>query len=148
MQRRLGPLIASPQEAPHEGEQKAGTGAALPRWQALPGTALRVRKTEMHTVLPASVGFLHRLSLPCSPPNRATRWDGTEWSSGSQPTVLGISTSQMFQWDIFILKLFIIHLKSMYLGIWSGEFCLSLLVWGVCFFVSKSGSPPTSASPP
>lgn len=77
------------------------------RGQAPPGTALREEDRDAHGPacqgvardVPGSVGLLHRPSLPCSPPNRATRWDADTHRSGARvhnQQCFGISTSQMF----------------------------------------------------
>lgn len=161
MQPKLGPLIASPQEAPHEGEQEAGTGAGSSHGgQAPPETELREEDRDAHSPtcrgvtrgVPGSVGLLHRPSplLPTKQGHQMGCRRPQEWSSDSQPTMLWYKHISNVSWDILSLKTF--HHSSKIKSIWAfglEEFRLSLLVWGVRFFVSKSGSSlPTSASPP
>lgn len=161
MQPRLGPLIASPQEAPQEGEQEAGTGAGSSRGgQGPPETELCEEDRDAHSPtcrgvtrgMPSSMGLLHTPSplLLTKQGHQMGCRRSQEWSSDSQPTMLWYKYISNVSWDILSLKTF--HHSSEIKSIWAfglEEFCLSLLVWGVCLFVSKSGSSlPTSAFPP
>lgn len=137
MQPRLGPLIASPQEAPHEGEQEAGTGAGSSHGgQGPPETELCEEDRDAHSPtcrgvtrgVPGSMGLLHTPSplLLTKQGHQMGCRRSQEWSSDSQPTMVWYKYISNVSWDILSLKLFIIHLKSKVSGhlVWRSFVCL------------------------